>query len=76
MMSAKIDKGLPLPPEWRKYPWDECKVGDSFTVPFDCHGHALANQRNGRNERKGFPERYKARVVHEGVKRYRIWRVK
>jgi hypothetical protein len=38
MKMPKIEKGIPLPPPRRKYPWAECEIGDSFLGSLNAGG--------------------------------------
>lgn len=66
----KIDKGIPLDKERRKYPLPAMEVGDSFFVAGGSSqtiGGSFAAQR---------PKKFAVRTVTEnGVKGVRVWRV-
>jgi len=73
MIKFEIDKGIPIPktlPVWRKYPFLEMEIGDSFFVSGKENGlraRGAAYQCSYNNNLK-----FKTRWVDDGL---RIWRV-
>lgn len=81
-MVSKIDKDIPIPERnvpWKKYPWGDLEIGESFFEP--CRGdeplsscqtrvYSAAHQNANRTGKK-----YSTRMDYdeEGV---RVWRIK
>lgn len=72
----KIEKGHPIPPPKKKYPWHKMEVGDSFAIPVKgekidnifsrLHGSAWHHKKDGFRIRAKY-------IKKEGV--VRCWRI-
>ena len=71
-MTIKIEKNIPTPTgrSWRKYPFSEMEVGDSFFVP-ECKLSKINGPAQGFRRRN--PE-VKFTIRKEGTG-YRCWRI-
>ena len=74
MSEIKVDKGIPLPPNFRqtKYPWATMDVGDSFALPGP--GQAGRANRLARFATAKYKPKEFVHGKHEG--QYRVWRSK
>lgn len=67
--SNRIEKDVPLPPKWVKYPLDQMEAGDSFLAAEEDRARISAAI-NRYSKRSG--KRFTCRKVDGGL---RVWRI-
>jgi hypothetical protein len=77
-VTIKIDKNVPRPEKlwWRKYPFAQMKVGDSFFIPGKLQATVSASAYSFARRRGDGRKFSTANVVHKGVEGVRVWRLK
>lgn len=75
MKDVKVENGIPRPEsEFRRYPHDDMKVGDSFAVPLEGHARQNVYSANWRaSKRLGYGFMTETRVEDEKMV-VRTWR--
>lgn len=75
-MEFKIEKGIPIPPGKKIYPWPEMEIGDSFTVSITNGDLSRARKRLSSaavHHQKKHGGRFTVRKIDDNT--LRVWRV-